>query len=171
MLYNGDSEKVAEANIATRKLHTYNNAIDAENNRINMICDSGATEHLVNSTSCLSNLVNIKNPIQIHGANVRASLEATKLGTKTTRLDNGKIVKIKNILFASRLSKNLLILRKLVQNGVRFLTRSQADWVKNLNASVRRPSIKGSFDGQKPAFRFLTQPSSDYTSVSRTGFF
>ncbi len=42
----------------------------------------------------------------------------------------------------------------------------------NFNAGVHGPSIKGNFDGRwTPAFRFLTQASSDHTLVSRTSFF
>ncbi len=41
----------------------------------------------------------------------------------------------------------------------------------NFNAAIRRPSIRGSFDGQRtPALKFLTRSAGNYTSVSRTGF-
>ncbi len=42
----------------------------------------------------------------------------------------------------------------------------------NSNVGVRRPSIRGSFDGRwTPAFRFLARSASDHTSVSQTGVF
>ncbi len=58
----------------------------ANDNSIQLICDSGATEHLVNSIDCLTSISNLPIPITIQSANVEAPIQATKTGTIITQL-------------------------------------------------------------------------------------
>lgn len=94
---------------------------------VEMICDLGATEHMVNSTEYFSNIISLTKPINISSANSKAPIQATKKGSFISRLDSGKIVKINQILFSEKLSKNLLSLRKLVCNGTDVLLTGHFD--------------------------------------------
>ncbi len=120
---------------------------DFKGNSLKMICDSGATEHLVNYVECLFDVVHIPRPIKICSANVKAPIAATKLGSIITRLQSEIIiVKIKNMLYASKLTKNLPSLRKLVQNGVDILL-SNSD-IKIIDSHACEIVTTGSFDGR-----------------------
>ncbi len=112
-MYESEKEKVDKPEVEASGSSEYND--------INFVCDSGATEHMVNSIKGLVNVREINNPVQITSANAKSKLTATKYGTLVTRLLHGRIVKIKNILYAEKLTKNLLSLRKLTLNGFNVL--------------------------------------------------
>lgn len=151
------TKTTAEANIAMGESITlrHNN----NNLCINMICDSRATEHLVKITSYLSNIFTLLNPIQIKNANLGANLEATKLGTIITKLNNRKIVKIKNILYANQLTKNLLSLKKLVQNCVDVVLSYSGIKIIDLKSNVVVKT--GSFDSRFWNINFKHKPYID----------
>lgn len=109
-----------EANVAEGKALMLFNECNSNSNIINFISDTGSTEHIVNTLNSLVDIKNLKNEIVIKSANAAegTSLKATKAGSIVTRLDCGKIVKIKGVLYAHHYSKNLLSIRKLVRNGV-----------------------------------------------------
>ncbi len=146
--YTADSIEVFSSESSEKlQTNTKANVANGESiNFINLICDSGATEHLVNTTECLSSMRPLKNQISIKSANVKAPLVASQFGNLITRLDSGKIVKIKNILFAPQLSKNLLSLRKLVQNGIDILLSSSG--IKIIDIKSKKVVKTGSFDGR-----------------------
>ncbi len=132
-----ENEEKVEAQMAVGK---------SNDNSIQLICDSGATEHLVNSLECLTNISNLPIPITIQSANVKAPIQATKTGTIITQLQSGKIVKIKDILYASKLTKNLLSVRKLVQNGVDVVLSNSS--VKIIDSRSQKVVKSGTFDGR-----------------------
>ncbi len=102
---NKETEKV-EVNSAGECISNNLNNDNKEN--VEMICDSGATEHMVNSTKFFSKIFNLTKLIKINSANSKAPINATKKGSFISRLDNGKIFNVNQILFAEKLTKNLL---------------------------------------------------------------
>lgn len=124
---NGDGDTVYE-DIDMKYAETETEANYAEGNvvinfkSVDFIADSGATEHMVRDVRFLVDVIDLKNSVRICGANnTENNLVATKSGLILSRLDNGKIIKIKNILYAQNLSKNLCSIRKLVKNSMKVV--------------------------------------------------
>lgn len=82
--------------------------------------DSGATEHLMNSSVKLSNTKKLEAPTRIRVAKAGSFLEANSTGDiHLTSLVNGKEkeITVKNVLSVQNLHYNLLSVRKLEMNG------------------------------------------------------
>lgn len=85
---------------------------------IKFIADTGATEHMVNQLDILSNVCKISNGGIIKSANSKADLKVEYKGTIIAKGNNGKIIKLNNVLYSKNLSKNLFSIRKLIDKGV-----------------------------------------------------
>ncbi|KAI5731455.1 hypothetical protein M8J77_010194 [Diaphorina citri] len=88
-------------------------ASSLDDDQIQFIVDSGATDHLVNDDSYFNGgAITLKNPITIAVAKECESLNATKVGTIITT--EGKF---SNVLFVPNLRHNLLSVKRLESNG------------------------------------------------------
>ena len=96
-----------------------------DDNCVNFIIDSGATEHLVMSDSLLDNVEEVKNPFNISVAKDNEHLQVKQVGSiSVTSLVNGEVmnVEIKQAYVADGLRQNLFSVRKVPMMGgeVRF---------------------------------------------------
>ena len=81
--------------------------------------DSGATEHLTNSSLIFKELDGSTiNKIKCANNSPHADLQVSGEGTVEISLDDGSIYKLKNVVCAKDLSVNLLSLRKFVDQGL-----------------------------------------------------
>ncbi len=146
-----DTDELVEAEYANfvEEEETEVNVVEmGKKNSINFIADSGATEHMVSGDLYLNEFEHVSKPIVIRSANKNesANLKVFKKGNLSTRWDSGRMMKIENILIARYLTKNLLMLRKLVKTNCEILLTKK--FIKIYDSRDGKLVKVGNFDGR-----------------------
>ncbi|POW14882.1 hypothetical protein PSHT_07293 [Puccinia striiformis] len=82
------------------------------------VLDSGATSHMFNSLDYFTNTHPVHIYIITGDGKTREELIATKKGTVSFKIDNNKIITLKDALYVPNLSKNLISFTQLIENEV-----------------------------------------------------
>ena len=91
----------------------------SENFLEKFVVDSGATDHLSNSQLVFTKLQAVNDEfIECANKSKDARIAIKGKGTVKIDLNNGKELKLNNVIYAEDLSKNLLSLRKFVESGL-----------------------------------------------------
>jgi hypothetical protein len=92
-------------------------------NRIIFIADGGATEHVINNSDyfAMSEVTTKQDRIKSANKDKNADLIVERRGDVRVKVKNGRILRLRNVLYSSSAARNLFSLRKLTNNlGVKY---------------------------------------------------
>lgn len=114
---------------------------------IDFVADCAATETLVNKPQYLSTCEKvIGRRIRSANKNSKADLNVEYEGTMKMRGKGGKILKLKKVLCAKSVARNLLSIRKLVNEGAQVLLDDTG--IQILNKRTKEIMKEGTYDGK-----------------------
>ena len=116
-------------------------------NVVEFIGDSGATEHIVNNRSILSNVTEVKNGV-IRSANKSSSanLKVECKGEILSKNNSGGNIKLQNVLCAPQVSRNIISLRKVVNAGIDVNITNQG--IRLVDEKNKKVIKEGPYDGR-----------------------
>ncbi|GBP98554.1 Copia protein [Eumeta japonica] len=86
-------------------------------NKISIILDSGASDHIINREDLTHNFTDLEKPLMISIAKNGVSITATKKGTLKVRSALGINGTLQDVLYCPDIPYNLLSVRKMQQAG------------------------------------------------------
>lgn len=109
------------------------------------ICDSAATEHIILDPKWLCNAKMVTSgTIRSANKNSQANLKVERVGEMVIKDYLGRIIKLNRVLQTKDVSKNLLSLRRLVNNGMKINLNAKS--IEVIENQSNRKVLDGIFD-------------------------
>lgn len=146
--------ELADSNLAQGKCRSnlcdsYNTDNGNVSNNLVLKCvgDSAATEHIIQDPRWLYNVKSVTNGIiRSANKNSKANLKVERVGEMLLKDNLGRIIKLNRVLQTRDVSKNLISLRRLVNNGMKINLNNKS--INVLENESNKKVLDGSFDGR-----------------------